>query len=45
LCILIPQHGCLIATLSVGVENAIATGWPDVTQLIQSTETERLLGV
>jgi len=39
LCIVIPQHGSLISTLSIGVENAITTGWPDVTQLIQSAET------
>jgi hypothetical protein len=39
LCVFIPQHGRLIATLSVGVDDAIATGWPDVTQLIQSAKT------
>ncbi len=35
LCVFIPQHGRLIATLSVGVDNAITTGWPDVSQLVQ----------
>ncbi len=38
LCIIIPQHGRLIATLSVGVQHAIATGWPDVTYPVHSTE-------
>ena len=39
LCVFIPQNGCLISTLSIGAENAITTGWPDVTQLIQSGKT------
>ncbi len=30
LCVLIPQRASLITTLSVGVNNAIGTGWPDI---------------
>ncbi len=30
LCVLIPQHGNLIATLSVGAKHAISTGWPEI---------------
>ena len=30
LCVLIPQHGRLIATVTVGDKNAVATGWPDI---------------
>jgi hypothetical protein len=30
LCVLVPKRGNLIATLSVGVKDAIATGWPDI---------------
>jgi len=30
LCVIIPERGSLIATLSVGVKDAIATGWPDI---------------
>jgi hypothetical protein len=31
LCVLIPQRGNLIATLSVGSKDAVAAGWPDIT--------------
>ena len=30
LCIIIPKQGRLIATLSIGIQHAIATGWPDI---------------
>jgi hypothetical protein len=30
LCVLVPQGGTLIAAISAGEENALATGWPDV---------------
>ena len=30
LCVLIPNQGCLIATLSSGSQNALCTGWPDI---------------
>ncbi len=30
LCVIIPQRACLISTLSIGVKDAITTGWPDV---------------
>ncbi len=41
LCVLIPQRGSLIATLSVGVKDAISTGWPDIrTYPVYSTEEE-----
>jgi hypothetical protein len=30
LCVLVPQRGSLIATLSIGAKNAITTGWPDI---------------
>ncbi len=36
LCVFIPQHGSLISTLSIGVENAMATSWPDITRLVPS---------
>ena len=45
LCVFIKQHGSLIAMLSVGVEDAVAKGWPDITPMIPSTEAERPPGV
>lgn len=30
LCVLVPKRGNLIATLSVGIKDAIATGWPNI---------------
>jgi hypothetical protein len=30
LCVMIPQRGSLITTLSIGVRNAISAGWPDI---------------
>lgn len=45
LCVLIPERASVITALSVGVDNAIATGWPDVTKLIQPTEGEKTPGV
>jgi hypothetical protein len=38
LCVMIPQRGILIATLSVGVINAISTGWPDTRTYPFATE-------
>ncbi len=30
LCVLIPDRASIITTLSISVDNAIATGWPDI---------------
>jgi hypothetical protein len=30
LCVMIPQRGSLITTLSIGAKNAISAGWPDI---------------
>jgi hypothetical protein len=30
LCVLVPHRGSLIATLSIGIKNAITTGWPNI---------------
>lgn len=30
LCVIIPQRASVVAALSVGVKNAISTGWPDI---------------
>ncbi len=37
LCVLIPQRGSFIAALSVGVKDAIITGWPDISTYPVST--------
>ncbi len=30
LCVIIPQRATIINTLSIGVKDAISTGWPDI---------------
>jgi hypothetical protein len=30
LCVLVPQRGSLIATLSIGAQDAVSAGWPDI---------------
>jgi hypothetical protein len=30
LCVIVPQRGSLVTTLSIGVKDAVSTGWPDI---------------
>jgi hypothetical protein len=39
LCAAIPRQGCLISTISLSEENAIATGWTNVIDLILTDNT------